>query len=146
MFAGGFVIGSENKGAIFTTVGAIDPIGKAASGVGDGGGLDAKEVSTVLEGEFVMGLDFVKNNFGAELRKAGRKEGLTLLGVEGSFDEVAGVGAGQAGRVDFDVDSFVEGGGKEGKALEVIPVGVGEEKGERFASCFGPSQPSLAEA
>jgi hypothetical protein len=40
------------------------------------------------------------------------------------------VGAGQAGRVDLDVDPFVEGGGKEGKSLEVIPVGVGEEKGE----------------
>ena len=130
MFAGGFVIGSENKGAIFTIFGTIDPIGEAASWVGDGGGLDAERVGTVLEDEFVMGLDFMKNNFGAELRKAGRKEGLTLLGVEGSFDEVAGVGAGQAGRKDLDVDPFVEGGGKEGKALEVIPVGVGEEEGE----------------
>ena len=114
--------------------------------MGDGGGLDAKGVSTVLQDEFVMRLDFVKNNFGAELRKTGGEEGLTLLGVEGSFDEVAGVGAGQAGRVDFDVDSFVEGGGKEGKALEVIPVGVGEEKSERFASCFGPGEAGLAEA
>ena len=82
MFAGGFVIRSKNKGAIFTIVGAIDPIGEAASWVGDGGGLDAKGVGTVLEGKFVMGLDFVKNNFGAELRKAGGKEGFTLLGVE----------------------------------------------------------------
>ena len=82
MFAGGFVIGSKNKGAIFTIVGAIDPIGEAASGVGDGGGLDAKGVGTVLECEFVMGLDFVKNNFGAKLRKTGGKEGFTLLGVE----------------------------------------------------------------
>ncbi len=40
------------------------------------------------------------------------------------------MGAGQAGRVDLDVDPFVEGGGKEGKSLEVIPVGVGKEKGE----------------
>ena len=50
--------------------------------MGDGGGLDAKGVGTVLEDEFVMGLDFVKNNFGAKLRKAGGKEGFTLLGVE----------------------------------------------------------------
>ncbi len=56
------------------------------------------------------------------------------------------MGAGQAGRVDLDVDPFVEGGGKEGKSLEVIPVGVGEEKGEGFASCFGPSEPSLAQS
>ena len=146
MFAGGFVIGSKNKGAIFTIVGAIDPIGEAASWVGDGGGLDAKGVGTVLEDKFVMGLDFVKNNFGAELRKAGGKEGFTLLGVQRTFDEIAGVGAGQAGRVDLDVDSFVEGRRKEGKALEVIPVGVGKEKGERFTSCFGPSEPSLAQA
>ena len=82
MLARGFVIRSKNKGAIFTIVGAIDPIGEAASWVGDGGGLDAKGVGTVLEDEFVMGLDFVKNNFGAELRKAGGKEGLTLLSVE----------------------------------------------------------------
>ncbi len=52
------------------------------SWVGDGSGLDAKGVGTVLEDEFVMGLDFVKNNFGAKLRKAGGKEGFTLLGVE----------------------------------------------------------------
>ena len=82
MFAGGFVIRSKNKGAIFTIVGAIDPIGEAASWVRDGGGLDAERVGAVLKGEFVMGLDFVKNNFGAELRKAGGKEGFTLLGVE----------------------------------------------------------------
>ena len=82
MFARGFVIRSENKGAIFTIVGAIDPIGEAASRVGDSGGLDAKGVGTVLENEFVMGLDFVKNNFSAELRKTGGKEGFTLLGVE----------------------------------------------------------------
>ncbi len=50
--------------------------------MGDGGGLDAKGVGTVLEDKFVVGLDFVKNNFGAELRKAGGKEGFTLLGVE----------------------------------------------------------------
>ena len=56
------------------------------------------------------------------------------------------MGARQAGRVDLDVDPLVKGGGKEGKALEVIPVGVGEEKGERFASCFGPSEPSLAQS
>jgi len=82
LFAGGFVIGSKNKGAIFTRAGAIDPIGEATSRVGDSGGLNTKRVRTVLEGEFVMGLDFVKNNFGAELRKAGGKEGLTLLSVE----------------------------------------------------------------
>ena len=82
MFARGFVIGSKNKGAIFTIVGAIDPIGEAASWVRDGGGLDAERVGAVLNDEFVMGLDFVKNNFGAELRKAGGKEGFTLLGVE----------------------------------------------------------------
>ena len=82
LFAGGFVIGSKNKGAIFTRAGAIDPIGEATSRVGDSGGLNTKRVRTVLEGEFVMGLDFVKNNFGAELRKAGGKEGFTLLGVE----------------------------------------------------------------
>ena len=82
MFAGGFVIRSKNKRAIFTIVGAIDPIGEATSRVGDSGGLNTKRVRTVLEGEFVMGLDFVKNNFGAELRKAGGKEGFTLLGVE----------------------------------------------------------------
>jgi hypothetical protein len=50
--------------------------------VGDGGGLYAKAVGTVLQGEFVMGLDFVKNNFGAKLRKAGGKEGFTLLSVQ----------------------------------------------------------------
>ena len=82
MFARGFVIGSKNKGAIFTIVGAIDPIGEAASWVGDGGGLDVERVGAVLKDEFVMGLDFVKNNFGAELRKTGGKEGFTLLGVE----------------------------------------------------------------
>jgi len=82
LFAGGFVIGSKNKGAIFTIVGAIDPIGEAASWMGDGGGLDAKGVGAVLEDELVMGLDFVKNNFCLELRKAGGKEGFTLLGVE----------------------------------------------------------------
>ena len=82
LFAGGFVIGSKNKGAIFTRAGAIDPIGEATSRVGDGGGLDAERIGAVLEDEFVMGLDFVKNNFGAELRKAGGKEGLTLLSVE----------------------------------------------------------------
>ena len=65
LFAGGFVIGSENKGAIFTRVGAINPISEAASWVGDSGGLNTKRVRTVLEDEFVMGLDFVKNNFGA---------------------------------------------------------------------------------
>ena len=81
-FAGGFVIGSKNKGATFTIVGAIDPIGEATSRVGDSGGLNTKRVRTVLEGELVMGLDFVKNNFGAELRKTGGKEGFTLLGVE----------------------------------------------------------------
>ena len=83
-----------------------------------------------MKDEFVMGLDFVKNNFGAELRKAGGKKGFTLLSVQRAFDEIAGVGAGQAGRIDLDVDSFVEGRRKEGKTLEVIPVGVGEEKGE----------------
>ena len=82
MLASGFVIRSKNKGAIFTIVGAIDPIGEAASWVRDGGGLDAERVGAVLKDEFVMGLDFVKNNFGAELRKAGGKEGFTLLGVE----------------------------------------------------------------
>ena len=81
-FAGGFVIGSKNKGATFTIVGAIDPIGEATSWVGDGGGLDAKGVGAVLKDELVMGLDFVKDNFGLELRKAGGKEGFTLLGVE----------------------------------------------------------------
>ena len=50
--------------------------------MGDGGGLDAKGAGAVLKDEFVMGLDFVKNNFGAKLRKAGGKEGLTLLSVE----------------------------------------------------------------
>ena len=50
--------------------------------MGDGGGLDVERVGAVLKDEFVMGLDFVKNNFGAELRKAGGKEGFTLLGVE----------------------------------------------------------------
>lgn len=82
MLARGFVIRSKNKGAIFTIVGAIDPIGEAASWVRDGGGLDVERVGAVLKDEFVMRLDFVKNNFGAELRKAGGKEGFTLLGVE----------------------------------------------------------------
>ena len=82
MFARRFVIGGENKGATFTIVGAIYPIGEAASWVGDGGGLDAERVGAVLKDEFVMGLDFVKNNFGTELRKAGGKEGFTLLGVK----------------------------------------------------------------
>ncbi len=50
--------------------------------MGDGGGLDAKGVGAVLEDELVMGLDFVKTNFGLELSKAGGKEGFTLLGVE----------------------------------------------------------------
>ena len=82
LLTGGFVIRSKNKGAIFTIVGAVDPIGETASWVRDGGSLDAERVGTVLEDEFVMRLDFVKNNFGAELREASGKEGFTLLGVE----------------------------------------------------------------
>ena len=82
MFAGGFVIRSKSKGTIFTILGAIDPIGEAASWVGDGGSLDAERVATVLKDEFVMGLDFVENNFSAELWKTGGKEGFTLLSVE----------------------------------------------------------------
>ena len=50
--------------------------------MGDGGSLDAERVATVLKDEFVMGLDFVENNFSAELWKTGGKEGFTLLSVE----------------------------------------------------------------
>jgi hypothetical protein len=94
----------------------------------------------------MIGLNFMKCDLGAELGESGRKKGFALLGVEGSFDQVSSVGARKAGGIDGDIDSFMKCGGEKGKALQVVPMGVSEEKSKRAATFLRPIQSGLAQA
>ena len=113
--------------------------------MGDSGCVDEKRVGSGGELEGMVGNYFVKGDFGLEKWKSCRKEGFALLGVEGPLDQVAGVSSRKTGRVDGDVDIGQEAGGKKGEALDVIPVGVGKEKGEGAAALGGPIETCLAE-
>ena len=84
-------------------------------------------------------------DMGTELGESGRKERFALLGVEGAFDQVSGVGAMKAWRIDGDIDSLMKCGSKKWKPLNVIPVGVGKKKGEGAATLGGPVDSRLAE-
>lgn len=59
----------------------------------------------------------MKGDVGAELGKAGRKEGFTLLRVEGAFDQIPSVRARETGGVDGDLDSRLKGGSEKREAL-----------------------------
>jgi hypothetical protein len=83
---------------------------------------------------------------GAELGESSGKKRFALLGVEGAFDQVPGVGTRKARGIDGDIDSFMKRGSKKGKALQVIPMGVGEEKGKGAVTFLGPIQSGLAQA
>ena len=90
-------------------------------------------------------MDFVKCDLGAKLGKSGGKEGFTLLGVQGAFDQVASVSPRKAWGIDGDVDSVMKCGSKKWKPLNVIPVGVGKKKGEGAATLGGPVESCLPE-
>ena len=94
----------------------------------------------------MVGLNFMERDLGAELGESGGKERFALLGVEGAFDQVSGVGTRKARGIDGDIDSFMKRGSKKGKALQVIPMGVGEQKGKGAATFLGPIQSGLAQA
>ena len=94
----------------------------------------------------MVGLNFMECDLGAELGESGGKKRFALLGVEGAFDQVSGVSTGKAGRIDSDVDSVMKCGSKKGKSLNVIPMGVGEKKGEGAVTFLGPIQSGLAQA
>ena len=94
----------------------------------------------------MFGLNFMESDLGAELGESGGKERFALLGVEGAFDQVSGVGTRKARGVDGDIDYFMKRGSKKGKALQVIPMGVGEQKSKGAATLGGPFKAGLAEA
>jgi hypothetical protein len=89
-------------------------------------------------------LNFMECDMGPELGESGWKERFALLGVEGAFDQVSGVGVRKAWGVDGDIDSFMKRGSKKGKPLKVIPVGVGKKKGEGATTLGGPVESRLA--
>ena len=142
----GFMIGGKNKGAVFPSRGTLDTVGQATPRVGNGGGVDFQRVGAMGKLERVAGLDFVKNNFSAKHGKSGRKKGLTLLSMEGAFDQIARVSTGKAGGVDGDLGSRLKGGCEKRETLQMIPVGVGKKKGKRAATLGGPFEAGLAEA
>jgi hypothetical protein len=92
------------------------------------------------------GVDFRKRDFGPELGKASGKEGFALLGMQGPLYQIARRSVGQAGRVDVNGDVLGKGGGEEGESLEVIPMRVGEKKGEGFSLGLDPVATRLAES
>ena len=139
---GRLIIRCKNQRALLGRV--FDPIGEATTGMGDSGCVDEKGVGSGGELDGMVGNYFVKSNLGLKKRKSRRKEGFALLGVERSLDEVAGVSSRKTGRVDGDVDIGQEAGSKKGEALDVIPVGVGKEKGEGAAALGRPIETCLA--
>ena len=72
--------------------------------MGDSGCVDEKRVVSRGELDGMVGNHFVKGDLGLKKWESCRKEGFALLGVEGSLDQVAGVGSGETGGVDGDVD------------------------------------------
>ena len=140
------MIGGKNKGALFSSWGALDTVGQAPARVGDGGRVDLQRVGASGKLQRVAGLDFVKDNFRTEHGKSRRKEGLALLGVEGALDQVARMSTGKAGGVDGDLGTRSKGGREKRETLQMIPVGVGKKKSEGAATLGGPFEASLAEA
>ena len=55
------------------------------------------------------------------------------------------MGARKAWGIDDDIDSFMKRGGEKGKALQVIPMGVGEKKSKRATTFLDPIQSGLAQ-
>ena len=113
----GFMIGGKNKGALFSSWGALDTVGQAPARVGDGGRVDLQRVGASGKLQRVAGLDFVKDNFRTEHGKSRRKEGLALLGVEGALDQVARMSTGKAGGVDGDLGTRSKGGREKRETL-----------------------------
>ena len=142
----GFMIGGKNKGALFSSRGALDTEGQAPARVGNGGRVDLQRVGASEKLQRVAGLDFVEDNFRTEHGKSGWEKGFALLGVEGALDQVSRVGTGKAGGVDGDLGTRSKGGREKRETLQMIPVGVGKKKSESAATVGGPFEASLAEA
>ncbi len=142
---GRLMVGCKDKGAFLFGRDPINSVGEATARMGEGGGSNEERIRAGGQFQIMVGLNFMEGDVSAELGKSGGKERFALLGVEGSFDQVAGVGTGKTRRVDRDLNLGLKGGGKKGKSLQMVPVGVGEEKGEGAAALGGPVEACLAQ-
>ena len=140
------MVGRKDKGAFLSGRGPINTVGEATARMGEGSGPDEERIRAGSQFQFMVGLNFMECDLGAELGESGGKERFALLGVEGAFDQVSGVGTRKARGIDGDIDSFMKRGSKKGKALQVIPMGVGEQKSKGTATFLGPIQSGLAQA
>ena len=140
------MVGRKDKGAFLFGRGPINSVGEATARMGEGGGPDKERIRAGSQFQFMVRLNFMECDLGAKLGESGRKERFALLGVEGAFDQVSGVGTRKARGINGDIDSFMKRGSKKGKALQVIPMGVCEQKGKGAATFLGPIQSGLAQA
>jgi len=132
------MVGCKDKGAFLSGRGPINSVGEATARMGEGGCPDEERIRAGSQFQLMVGLNFMECDMGAELGESSGKERFALLSVEGAFDQVSGVGTRKTRGIDGDIDSFMKRGSKKGKALQVIPMRVGEQEGKGAATFLGP--------